>query len=65
MSKRIEVSILINKPLDVVWNEVKVMEDHVKWMEDAVKIDILSENNSGLDTKMNVLAPQGPKKLQK
>ena len=38
MSKRIEVSILINKPLDVVWNEVKVMEDHVNWMEDAVKI---------------------------
>ena len=47
MSKRIEVSILINKPLDVVWNEVKVMEDHVKWMEDAVKIDILSDNTSG------------------
>ena len=60
MSKRIEVSILINKPLDVVWNEVKVMEDHVKWMEDAVKIDILSENNSGLDTKMNVLTKVGP-----
>ena len=60
MSKRIEVSILINKPLDAVWNEVKVMEDHVKWMEDAVKIDILSENNSGLDTKMNVLTKVGP-----
>jgi hypothetical protein len=36
------------------------MEDHVKWMEDAVKIDILSENNSGLDTKMNVLTKVGP-----
>ena len=60
MSKRIEVSILINKPLDVVWNEVKVMEDHVNWMEDAVKIDILSDNTSGLNTKMNVLTKVGP-----
>ena len=52
--------ILINKPLDVVWNEVKVMEDHVKWMEDAVKIDILADNTSGLNTKMNVLTKVGP-----
>ena len=42
MSKRIETSIIINKPLDTVWQEVKVMENHVNWMEDAVKIDILS-----------------------
>ena len=32
-------------------------------MEDAVKIDILSENNSGIDTKMNVLTKVGPIKL--
>ena len=63
MSKRIETSIIINKPLDAVWQEVKVMENHVNWMEDAVKIDILSENNSGIDTKMNVLTKVGPIKL--
>ena len=63
MSKRIETSIIINKPLDAVWEEVKVMENHVNWMEDAVKIDILSENNSGIDTKMNVLTKVGPIKL--
>lgn len=60
MSKRIEISTLINKPLNVVWDEVKIMENHVNWMEDAVKIDILSENNSGLNTKMNVLTKVGP-----
>jgi hypothetical protein len=60
MSKRIEISIVINKPLNVVWDEVKIMENHVNWMEDAVKIDILSENNSGLNTKMNVLTKVGP-----
>ena len=63
MSKSIETSIIINKPLDAVWEEVKVMENHVNWMEDAVKIDILSENNSGIDTKMNVLTKVGPIKL--
>ena len=63
MSKRIETSIIINKPLDTVWQEVKVMENHVNWMEDAVKIDILSENNSGIDTKMNVLTKVGKIKL--
>jgi hypothetical protein len=60
MSKRIEISTVINKPLNVVWDEVKIMENHVNWMEDAVKIDILSENNSGLNTKMNVLTKVGP-----
>ena len=60
MSKRIEISTVINKPLNVVWDEVKVMENHVNWMEDAVKIDILSDNNSGLHTKMNVLTKVGP-----
>ena len=63
MSKRIETSIIIDKPLDIVWQEVKVMENHVNWMEDAVKIDILSENNSGINTKMNVLTKVGPIKL--
>ena len=60
MSKRIEISTVINKPINVVWDEVKIMENHVNWMEDAVKIDILSENNSGLNTKMNVLTKVGP-----
>ena len=60
MSKRIEVSITINQPLEVVWNEVKVMENHVNWMQDAEKIDFLSENTFGLNTKMNVLTKVGP-----
>ena len=60
MSKRIEVSITINKPIEVVWNEVKVMENHVNWMQDAEKIDFLSENTFGLNTKMKVLTKVGP-----
>ena len=54
MSKRIEVSTIINKPLEIVWDEVKIMENHVNWKQDAANIDFLSENTSGINTKMNV-----------
>ena len=63
MSKRIEVSTIINKPLEIVWDEVKIMENHVNWMQDAANIDFLSENTSGINTKMNVLTKVGPIKL--
>ena len=60
MSKRIKVSTIINKPLEVVWDEVKIMKNHVNWMQDAAKIDFLSLNESGIDTKMKVLTKVGP-----
>ena len=63
MSKRIKVSTIINQPLEIVWDEVKIMENHVNWMQDAANIDFLSENTSGIDTKMNVLTKVGPIKL--
>ena len=55
MSKRIKVSTIIDRPLNEVWDEVKIMENHVNWMQDAAKIDFLSENKFGMDTKMKVL----------
>ena len=60
MSKRIQISTIINKPLKDVWNEVKVLERHVNWMQDAENIEFLSENTSGLNTKMKVLTKVGP-----
>ena len=54
MSKRIEVSTIIHKPIEVVWDEVKIMKNHVNWMKDASKIDFLSENEAGIGTKMKV-----------
>ena len=60
MSKRIKVSTIINKPIEVVWEEVKIMKNHVNWMQDAAKIDFLSLNESGIDTKMKVLTKVGP-----
>ena len=63
MSKRIKVSTIIDRPLSEVWDEVKVMENHVNWMQDAAKIDFLSENKFGMDTKMKVLTKVGPLSL--
>ena len=60
MSKRIKLSTIINKPLEVVWDEVQIMKNHVNWMQDAAKIDFLSLNESGIDTKMKVLTKVGP-----
>ena len=63
MSKRIEVSTIIYKPIEVVWDEVKIMKNHVNWMQDAAKIDFISENKFGMDTKMKVLTKVGPLSL--
>ena len=63
MSKRIKVSTIIDRPLVEVWDEVKIMENHVNWMQDAAKIDFLSENRRGIDTKMKVLTKVGPLRL--
>ena len=60
MSKRIKVSTIIDRPINEVWDEVKIMENHVNWMQDAAKIDFLSENKFGMDTKMKVLTKVGP-----
>ena len=63
MSKTIKVSTTINAPIKTVWNEVSRLEEHTNWMNDAEKIDFLSENNSGVGTKMKVLTKVGPIKL--
>ena len=63
MSKTIKVSTIINAPLKTVWNEVSRLENHTNWMNDAEKIDFLSETNSGMGTEMKVLTKIGPIKL--
>tara|TARA_B100000427_G_scaffold310648_1_gene300620 strand:+ start:405 stop:839 length:435 start_codon:yes stop_codon:yes gene_type:complete len=63
MSKTIKVSTTINAPIKTVWDEVSRLEGHTNWMNDAEKIDFLSENNSGVGTKMKVLTKVGPIKL--
>ena len=63
MSKTINVKIIIDEPLNVVWNEVSVLKNHTNWMKDAVSIEFLNENTKGLGTEMKVLTKVGPIKL--
>ena len=63
MSKTIEVETLIYASLDDVWNEVSKIENHSKWMKDAVNIDFQTNNKSGVGTKIKVLTKIGPIKL--
>ena len=63
MSKTIEVETLIYASLDDVWNEVSKIENHSKWMKDAVNIDFQTDNKSGVGTKIKVLTKIGPIKL--
>ena len=63
MSKTIQVETLIYASLDDVWNEVSKIENHSKWMKDAVNIDFQTDNKSGVGTKIKVLTKIGPIKL--
>ena len=63
MSKTIDVETLIYASLDDVWNEVSKIENHSKWMKDAVNIDFQTDNKSGVGTKIKVLTKIGPIKL--
>ena len=63
MSKTIEVETLIYASLDDVWNEVSKIENHSKWMKDAINIDFQTDNKSGVGTKIKVLTKIGPIKL--
>jgi len=56
----ITTSIDIAAPVNEVWDDVARLESHVEWMADAERIDFLSESNSGVGTRMEVLTKVGP-----
>jgi hypothetical protein len=44
------VSLTIASPRSAVWEELSRIEDHVKWMSDAVAIRFLGERHRGVGT---------------
>jgi len=50
MTSPITITVEIHAPLERVWQELACIEDHVEWMADAVAIDFLSEQHTGLGT---------------
>jgi carbon monoxide dehydrogenase subunit G len=60
MARPILVSMVIPAPLQAVWDEIALVERHVEWMADAVKMEFLSTQHRGVGTRMKVWTKVGP-----
>lgn len=58
----ITVSIEIDAPLERVWREAADLAAHVEWMADARSIEFLTDQRSGVGTRMLVETRVGPLK---
>ena len=56
----IEVSVSIAASPEQVWAEVERIEDHPRWMADAIDIDFRSDRRRGVGTRISVLTRLGP-----
>ena len=56
----ISLSISLPRTSAVVWEELRHIERHVEWMNDAVSITFLSEQRSGVGTSFSCLTKVGP-----
>lgn len=55
-----EVTVLIQAPLEEVWAAAADLKSHVEWMADAESITFLTARSRGLGTKMEVATRVGP-----
>jgi hypothetical protein len=49
---------------DVVWQELRHIERHVKWMSDAVAIEFLGDQREGVGTSFRCTTKVGPFKTE-
>lgn len=61
---RIQVEIEINATPEQVWEVVEPVERHVDWMTDAVAIEFVGEQTSGVGTEFVCDTKVGPIRLQ-
>ncbi len=59
-SPAVVVHIDIPAPLERVWEEAAVIEDHVEWMADAESLEFLSEERRGPGVRIAVETRIGP-----
>lgn len=57
---RLQVSIVIPRPIDRVWSALAALERHSEWMADAESIEFLTDARRGVGTEMRVLTKVGP-----
>jgi carbon monoxide dehydrogenase subunit G len=58
--KAIRVSILIPASLEKVWAEVERIEEHPRWMADAIGIEFEDDRRRGVGTRIRVATKIGP-----
>ena len=58
--KPIEVSVSIPVVPEQVWAEVERIEDHPRWMADAINVDFRTDRRRGVGTRISVLTRLGP-----
>lgn len=56
----VRVSVIIEAPLQTVWEDVADLSTHVEWMSDAESIEFRSDTRSGVGTEMVVETRVGP-----
>lgn len=58
MGIRVEKSIQANR--EAVWSELANLANHASWMKDAVELEFLGAQRSGIGTRMRVPTRVGP-----
>lgn len=56
----VQINIAINASPSKVWEELRHIERHVNWMQDAVSIEFQSDQREGVGTKFECLTKIGP-----
>jgi uncharacterized protein YndB with AHSA1/START domain len=56
----ISISVVIDRPPNDVWEDVRHIASHVEWMADAYEIRFLSEQREGVGTRFECLTRVGP-----
>jgi len=56
----VTVAVLIDAPLERVWEAAADLASHVEWMADAEQIDFVATQRSGIGTRMQVTTRLGP-----
>lgn len=57
---RISVHVDIAAALETVWREAADLPSHAEWMADAESIEFLTDQRSGIGTRMKVATKVGP-----
>jgi hypothetical protein len=60
---RVAVAIDLDAPPDAVWRVIEPIEDHVRWMRDALAIRFTGPQHRGVGTRAVVATKVGPFRL--